>query len=348
MTPAMYWHFLVQSVRLKSDRNHRVPLTVNVRLTHRCSNRCVYCDYDRGRPDALTLPVLGSAFDDIWRLGGRRLNFTGGEPLLRNDFDSIVALAKRRGFFVSLATSGSMAKERLDGLKLCDRIMLSFDGPAEVRTALCGPNASEDSENAIRLFDENRIRFWTTTVITKANIGHIDWIVDHARAHKSQANFVLMYTGEPNGFRTHPVAGPDVSRLVPSVDENRKVLSMLIAMKRAGAPIGSSLPYLEECLEWQDYPACRADRRSRRYGSCLALRSSCELMADGSLYSCDWAFARNPAISILDRGFAAAYMDLPLLTECHSCILSCKLETNLLFHLDPVSVWNWLSRTWRP
>jgi len=323
------------------DRNYRVPLSVNIRLTHKCANRCVYCDYDRNKPDALTTKVLDNIFGEIWKLGGRRLNFTGGEPLLRDDFNEIVKLAKNRGFFLSIATSGTIAEKRLDGLKMCDRVMLSFDGPHEVRAALCGERAAEESENAVRLFVEHGIPFWTTSVLARPVMPHVDWLIEHAEKNGSQANFVMMYIGESGGFRTHPVESDDIKNLTPSAEDYRNVLDRIIALKKNGAPVGSSMPYLKECREWHEHPACRSVKQSRRYGKCIAVRASCELMADGRLYSCDWAFADTPGVSALDNGFTTAFKALPIQTACQSCVLSCKLEANLLFCLNPAAVFNW-------
>ena len=68
----------------------------------------------------------------------------------------------------------------------------------------------------------------------------------------------------------------------------------LIELKRQGAPIGSSKPYLEELLEWEDYGRLTSPQRSKRY-KCMAPQSQCEILANGDLHICDWTLQRDNA-----------------------------------------------------
>lgn len=340
MNLGTYAHFLWHALRLRSDPSHRVPLTTNIQVTTQCTNRCRYCDYDRDRPDRLTLEKLTSLLEEIRAMGGRRVNFTGGEPLMRHDLDRIVGTAADLGFVVGVSTNGARAADQLPALKRCDRVMLSFDGPREVRAALCGARSADESEEAVRLFRDNDIPFWTTTVLTRASLPHLDWVVEHAGRNGTLANFVLFHTQPGDGPRFHP-RRERVAAILPQDREVRAALRHLIEMKRAGAPIGSSLPYLELLLEWPDYGNIRSGRPSPRY-HCLAGRASSEMTADGSLYACGWLRDRVPGKQVLDHGFREAFRNLPPDRDCRSCASSCWLESNLIFNLDPDTVMNWI------
>ena len=64
------------------------------------------------------------------RLGVKRLNITGGEPLLRDDLPEILKAAKSFGFEIDLYTNGILYIEKADALKgLADRIYFSLDYP---------------------------------------------------------------------------------------------------------------------------------------------------------------------------------------------------------------------------
>ncbi|MCE9613759.1 MAG: radical SAM protein [Lentisphaerae bacterium] len=344
MKAGTYLHFLRHALQLRFDSSHLVPLSMNLHVTHRCCNRCVYCSYNREAPNLLTLEVLHRVFVEARKLGCRRVNLTGGEPLLRNDLNAIVAGAKQHGLYVSMATSGAPGVEaHLEAFKQCDQVMLSFDGPYDVRLALTGKLAADASERAVSVFEQEGISFWTTTVLTRRNVDQIDWIVDHAKKHGSQANFVLLETQDGNGLRFHP-APEDVRDLCLTDGEARAAIGHIIALKRAGAPIGSSLPYLEEWLRWPDYSRLQSVNRSSLYRECIALRATCELQADGRLDACSMAFAHTQGVSIFDAGFAAAFRRLCTKSACQSCVSSCMLESNLMFSLNPRTVWNWLER----
>lgn len=335
-----YAHFLEHTLRLRWSKMHRAPLTMNVQLTYRCPNHCLYCSYDRARPDRLTLDILCDVARDAWAIGGRRVNLTGGEPLLRDDFPEIVSMLKRTGYFVSVATSGYAAARYAGSLAACDRVMLSFDGPDDVRAQLRGERSMRESREAVDVFRAHGIGFWTTTVLSRPSLDHIDWIVEHARRNGSMANFVLLHTQHNEGVRFHP--SPDeVGDLMPEPQDLRRALRHIIDLKKNGAPVGSSMAYLEELAAWRDYRHVTSADHSPRY-RCVAARASCELTADGTLYGCGWHRATHDGISIFDHGFASAFASLPLLDGCNSCASSCWLESNLIFNLHPGTVWNWM------
>lgn len=342
MRPRQYASFAYHTLRLNAQRRYRVPLTVNVQLLLKCPFACVYCPQDHASNQRLSLEVLRGVFRDVRELGGQRIHLTGGEPLLRDDLHEIILDAKQRGFFVSLTTSGARADRQIDALAAADQVQLSFDGPHEKRGLLRGEAAAKVSERAVELFRERDIPFWTSTVLTRANIEDIDWIVDHARRHGIQANFVLMESHPEDWTPANPM--PESTRaLIPSPEENRAAVRHLIELKRGGAPIGSSLPYLEELLEWDDYTSLASPLPSKRY-RCVAPQSQCEILANGELHICDWTLQRGLGQSVIEHGFRGAFERLPWPENCNSCISSCYLETNLMFSLNPRAVLNWAER----
>lgn len=94
--------------------------TLIAELTYRCPLRCPYCsnplDYQAQRSELSSEEwrrVLGQAEE----LGALQVNLTGGEPLLRDDLELLVAEASRLELYVNLITSGlPLTRERLAGL----------------------------------------------------------------------------------------------------------------------------------------------------------------------------------------------------------------------------------------
>lgn len=88
----------------------RAPLYGLLELTYRCNYNCVHC-YNRrfaGSEDELRTEEFKDIIDQISALGGLRLCFSGGEPLLREDFFEIYSHAKEQGFIISIYTNGSL------------------------------------------------------------------------------------------------------------------------------------------------------------------------------------------------------------------------------------------------
>jgi len=96
-------------------RNGGVKLPqLTVELTERCNNDCIHCCINRPAHDAAARSremstqtvkdILGQAAD----LGCLQVRFTGGEPLLRPDFEEIYLFSRRLGMQVLLFTNACL------------------------------------------------------------------------------------------------------------------------------------------------------------------------------------------------------------------------------------------------
>lgn len=95
--------------------------TLIAELTYRCPLRCPYCsnpvDFQERR-DALETSDWLRVLDEASALGALQVNFTGGEPLLRDDLEALVRRASELDLYTSLITSGvPLERERLAELK---------------------------------------------------------------------------------------------------------------------------------------------------------------------------------------------------------------------------------------
>jgi cyclic pyranopterin phosphate synthase len=122
------------------DTRGRPLRDLRISVTDRCNFRCVYCmPRDTFGPDYAFLPraeIL--TFDEIQRLtavftrlGVRKVRLTGGEPLVRRDLHTLVAMLRANSLIedLTLTTNGSLlarhARELADaGL---DRVTISLD-----------------------------------------------------------------------------------------------------------------------------------------------------------------------------------------------------------------------------
>jgi PqqA peptide cyclase len=85
------------------------PLWLLAEVTYRCPLHCVFCynpvDFaaqpaELGTDDWLRVLQQGR------ELGAVQCGFSGGEPLLRDDLEVLVAEARRLGYYTNLLTSG--------------------------------------------------------------------------------------------------------------------------------------------------------------------------------------------------------------------------------------------------
>ena len=85
------------------------PLWLLAELTYRCPLHCVFCynpvDYAQ-QADELSTADWIRVLQQGREMGAVQLGLSGGEPLVRDDLEEIVAEAHRLGYYTNLLTSG--------------------------------------------------------------------------------------------------------------------------------------------------------------------------------------------------------------------------------------------------
>ncbi len=102
------WHLLPFSIKYARLRLTRRPVLVHFEVTMRCNARCSFCDYWKTSPEMKAKEVASfvdaaKAFDPLL------ITWTGGEPLLRRDLETLVAGVDRaiRTKYTTLLTHGA-------------------------------------------------------------------------------------------------------------------------------------------------------------------------------------------------------------------------------------------------
>jgi pyrroloquinoline quinone biosynthesis protein E len=163
------------------------PLWLLAELTYRCPLHCVFCynpvDFAQHADELGTddwLRVLREARE----LGAVQCGLSGGEPLLRDDLEVIVAEARRLGYYTNLLTSGvGLTAERAAALKAAglDHVQLSFqDSTREVNDFLSHTKTFELKQRVAREIKAQGWPMVMNVVIHRLNIDHIDRIIGMA------------------------------------------------------------------------------------------------------------------------------------------------------------------------
>lgn len=147
--------------------NHlQTPCCVLIEITQRCNQHCPYCfassasKKDDPIETLLTLEILSNKLDHLLKLGEERpfnIQFSGGEPTIRNDLPEIIRMAKSKGFpYIQINTNGKRLAQDPDYAKLlkdagASVIFLQFDGTNDkVYRELRGEDLWEIKEKAIK------------------------------------------------------------------------------------------------------------------------------------------------------------------------------------------------------
>ena len=169
--------------------NGPIPLWVLAELTYACPLQCPYCsnpvDFARYK-DALTTDEWLNVLRQARALGAAQLGFSGGEPLVRSDLDTLVEEARRLGYYTNLITSGiGMDETRLKALKDAglDHIQISFQASSEELNDFLGAAKSFAHKTSVaRLIKDYGYPMVLNVVIHRRNIDHIEQILEMAIA----------------------------------------------------------------------------------------------------------------------------------------------------------------------
>jgi pyrroloquinoline quinone biosynthesis protein E len=181
------------------------PLWLLCELTYRCPLHCVFCynpvDFSRTGTELTTdewLRVLREAR----AAGAVQLGLSGGEPLVRDDVETIVAAAHDLGFYINLITSGvGLTEARLEALKRAglDHIQLSFqDSTRKMNDFLSSTRTFELKSKVAALIKKYDYPMVLNVVLHRLNIDHVEEIL--AMAKTMQADYVELANTQYYGW----------------------------------------------------------------------------------------------------------------------------------------------------
>ncbi|HUL18544.1 MAG TPA: pyrroloquinoline quinone biosynthesis protein PqqE, partial [Steroidobacteraceae bacterium] len=173
--------------------------------TYRCPLHCVFCynptDFARTGPELSTAQWL-RVLEEARALGAVQLGLSGGEPLVRDDLEQIVASAHALGFYTNLVTSGvGLTPERIRALKAggLDHIQLSFqDSSRELNDFLSSTRTFDLKARVAELIRAHDYPMVLNVVLHRHNIDHVGEIL--AMAERLGAQYVELANTQYYGW----------------------------------------------------------------------------------------------------------------------------------------------------
>lgn len=158
-------------------------LLLDFRITSHCDLGCDLCFRNPGVKDSSLSSAL-NVIERMYRMGFRRIGFTGGEPTSRADFINMIEYAKQMGFMTYLSTVGHrfvMDHERLN--PVLDWVGMPIDGIDKyVNTDIRSDKMSNQHRVIKNILtwlpnNNNRINIKLTTVVSQSNANLLSDIV---------------------------------------------------------------------------------------------------------------------------------------------------------------------------
>ena len=165
------------------------PLWLLAELTYRCPLHCVFCynplDYTAHGGELETADWL-RVLREARALGAVQFGLSGGEPLMRDDLEIIVAEARKLGFYSNLITSGvGLDERRIRAFKDAglDHIQLSFqDSTRELNDFLSSTRTFELKSKVAKLIKDHDYPMVLNVVLHRLNVDHVQQILEMAES----------------------------------------------------------------------------------------------------------------------------------------------------------------------
>jgi MoaA/NifB/PqqE/SkfB family radical SAM enzyme len=281
-------NYLKNVVSLGLGREPARPLLFSYYVTHRCELDCRYCcdgDGKRFKED----PVSELSIDEAVRLFSilrgacDTLDITGGEPMMRQDLEEILAAARRVGFRTVLNTKGVGLSDRPGLMRLTDVLVLSLDSTdPEVLSEVVGrPKATAEKiieavHFALSTRKETGTKLVLTAVATPTNLIGVWKVLRFALEH----SVAFSVSPEIIGTTVH-------SKLRDNSDYDHLIAEVIMA-KSKGSEILGVPRYLQGIRDFGPFrchpllmPTIRPD--GRMYYPCLeSKRAEVSLLEAGS------------------------------------------------------------------
>jgi pyrroloquinoline quinone biosynthesis protein E len=214
------------------------PLWLLLELTYRCPLHCVFCynptNFARIKDELDTADWL-RVLNQARALGAVQLGLSGGEPLVRDDLELIVAEAHRLGFYINLITSGvGLTEERIGALKAAglDHIQLSFqDSSQKMNDFLSSTRTFDLKSKVAALIKKHDYPMVLNVVLHRMNIDHVEEIL--RMADGMGAEYVELANTQYYGWAWHNRA-----QLMPSREQVERAEAVTRRFReRGGRPM---------------------------------------------------------------------------------------------------------------
>lgn len=164
----------------------KYPSQISVEITNKCNFACEHCINESGIKDMteMSYTKIKEIIDYMQIKGIVCLDFSGGEPLLHNDFEDIIKYAYKSNMNISVASNGYLLNDKM--LRLLKEteatLRISYDGPNEnIYSLIRGINKYDVVKNNIIKAVNSGIVTNLVTVLHKGNIKYLDQIISDAK-----------------------------------------------------------------------------------------------------------------------------------------------------------------------
>jgi MoaA/NifB/PqqE/SkfB family radical SAM enzyme len=157
------------------------PIKVQIQATKACNLRCKTCAVFGGDCNRTPLMTNLQLFETLGKLanaGVLNVEWSGGEPLLRQGFWEFVRYTKDIGLSQNLLTNGTcFSPQNAEFLRTFYRIQISLDGVGEIFNNIVNRNAWDLFTKSLDYIQGANLNIVMATVLQRENVDHMDDVI---------------------------------------------------------------------------------------------------------------------------------------------------------------------------
>ncbi len=202
------------------------PLSLCWQITKKCNYHCPFCLSGEQDPKELPLEKMKQIIDMLDEANLVRIDFTGGEPLLRPDFCDIISYAAEKGIETLVTSNGSVWSEKIAEtlLKTNTLLLISLDGNEETHDKSRGKGAYAKAVENIKRYKNAGIPIRVNYLIRKDNLDQIEYIYNLVKDLGVDRLFYIFIAPQGKAY--------DDQSLLLSDEEHEKYLKAIKGLKR--------------------------------------------------------------------------------------------------------------------
>ncbi len=288
------------------QRKPRLPLEGSFDLTYRCNNNCRHCwlclsPSSERAPSELGFGEIRRIVDEARKMGCQSWILSGGEPLLRPDFEDIFSYVTQKAVHYSLNTNGTRITPDIAGLLTRKgRIMVSIYGAtAEIHDHVTrNPGSFEAALRGMRYLQEAGAEFIVQIVPMRANFHELDAMKELAHSMSPQYRLGAAWLW---------LTGRGAIERDEEIREQR--LSAEELLKIDPPSPSAMLRNVDNGQEYSDVDSsCRCDEQERQlFQHCLVNRNAFHLDPYGAVSFCCFITDPDMRMNLRHHSFVTAW-----------------------------------------
>lgn len=256
-------------------------------ITFRCNFRCIHCASEAGggktRADELSTDEALNLCVQLAELGCERVTLSGGEPFLRDDWDTIAARLTELGMRVFIISNAyhfnQQVAQRVKAANV-ERVAFSFDGLEHIHNEIRQNEKSYQRViNGYEILAENNIRANAITQVNKLNLDELDAMQEVLAHH--QVEFWTLQICVPLGRMRH------YHSFVIEPSQLEQIAEFIVLAKRREGPtvvVGDNIGYY---TKWEkELRYFRGEREIDFWVGCAAGCLGVGIESNGNIKGC--------------------------------------------------------------